>query len=135
MTTNYCKTFITVSPDSPAMQANRKPRAGTVAALQLELLLTQPYTRTSDDLLFDVQAIRHGIAPADRPVARAAFEAKPGACLRASPLVKTHGWGLHHDRDGRVAAMAVEDPEYARLVADPALKKVAGMRSRRAAKR
>jgi hypothetical protein len=62
---------------------------------------------------------------------RSQFAAKPKACLRASPLVKTHGWGLHHDTQARVAAIALEDPAYARFAADPHLKVVAGMRSRR----
>lgn len=134
MTTNYHQTFITVSPDSPTAQAKREPHAGTVAALQLALLLEAPYTCTSDELLFEVHAIRHGIAPADRSQERSVFDAKAKACLRASPLVKTHGWGLHHDSDGRVAAIAVEDPAYVRLAADPALKVVAGMRNGRAVK-
>jgi hypothetical protein len=134
MTTNYHQTFITVSPDSPVAQANRVPRTGTVAALQLGLLLDAPYGRTSDDLLFEVHAMRHGIGGGDRWHERSAFDAKAKACLRASPLVKTHGWGLHHDEHGRVAAIAVDDPAYARLAADPALKVVAGMRNGRAAK-
>ena len=132
MTTNYRQTFITASPDCPVTQAQREPRAGTVAALQLKLLLAAPYTRTSDDLLFEVHAIRHGIAPADLSDARRAFETKSKACLRASPLVKTHGWGLHHDKDSQVAAIAIDDPAYARLAAEPKLKVVAGMRNARA---
>lgn len=134
MTTNYRETFITVSPDSLAARANREPRADTVAALQLELLLDAPYTRTSDDLLFEVHAVRHDMATADRSEQRSVFDAKSKACLRASPLVKTHGWGLHHDEHDRVAAIAVEDPAYARFAADPMLKVVAGMRNGRAAK-
>jgi hypothetical protein len=131
MTTNYHDTFITVAPDSAVTQANRDPRPGTVAARQLELLLGSPYSLTSDELLFAVHAERNAIPARQIDGERAQFAAKPKACLRASPLVKTHGWGLHHDTQGRVAAIALEDPAYARFAADPHLKVVAGMRSRR----
>jgi hypothetical protein len=132
MTTNYHRAFITASPDSALAAANRAPRPGSVAAAQLDLLLASPHALTSDELLFEVHVARNAIAPADLQAERAAFDAKSKACLRASPLVKTHGWGLHHDADGRVAAVAIEDPAYARYAADPALKVVPGMRSRRA---
>jgi hypothetical protein len=131
MTTNYRQTFITVSPDSEVPLA-RTPKPGTVAALQLDLLVRAPYAMTSDDVLFEVHAMRSGIAAADRAGERALFDAKARACLRASPLVKTHGWGLHHDDQERLAAVAIEDPDYVRLAADPTLQVVAGMRSRRA---
>ena len=65
----------------------------------------------------------------ERP--RAAFFGKPQACLRASPLVKKHGWGIHHDADGRVAAVAVEGADYAKLKARGDLKQTVGMRSKR----
>ena len=87
---------------------------------------------TSDDLLFEVHALRQGIAAKDRKPAREAFFAKPQACLRASPLVKQFGWGLHHDADAKVAAYGVDSEAYRELSARADLKIVAGMRSKRA---
>lgn len=130
-TTNYVDSFIAVSPDCPATAGEAPAKPGTVAALQLELLQAQPYGLTSDDLLFEVHARRHGIADADRPAARAALFGKPQACLRASPLVKKHGWGLHHDAQERVAAFGVETDAYRELAARKDLKQVTGMRSAR----
>jgi hypothetical protein len=130
-TTNYADTFIAVSPDSPVTAADMAPKPGSVAAMQLELLRAKPYGLTSDDLLFEVHARRNDITMEDRAHARAAFFAKPQACLRASPLVKKHGWGIHHDRDGRVAAVAVESDDYAELCARTDLKQTVGMRSSR----
>ncbi|TFI57404.1 hypothetical protein E2493_15095 [Sphingomonas parva] len=127
MTTNYLDTFIAVSPDCPST-SGVLPREGTVAALQLDLLRARPYALTSDDLLFEVHVRRSG----GEAMERAAFFARAQACLRASPLVKQHGWGLHHDGEGRVAAYPVDSDDYARLLADPSLKQVRGMRSRRA---
>lgn len=130
-TTNYANTFIAVSPDSSATIGDTGPKPGSVAALQLELLQARPYGLTSDDLLFEVYARRNAVADADRAAARAAFFGKPQACLRASPLVKKHGWGIHHDADGRVAAVAVESAAYTELKARTDLKQTVGIRSAR----
>ena len=62
---------------------------------------------------------------------REAFFAKPQACLRASPLVKQFGWGIHHDAEGRVALLAIESEAYRTLLDDPAVRKTPGMRSKR----
>lgn len=132
MSTNYYNTFIAVSPDSRLGAAKHVARPGTVAALQLEFLLAAPYALTSDDLLFQVHLVRLEDPVDDLAKLRAKFESKPHACLRASPLVKTHGWGLHHDAQGRVAAVPVGDAEYQRLAADTLVTQVNGMRSKRA---
>ena len=131
-TTNYADTFIAVAADCSATAGETPAKPGSIAALQLELLQSQPYGLTSDDLLFEVHARRNGVADADRASARAAFFARSQACLRASPLVKTHGWGLHHDAQGRVAAYGVETEAYCELAGRADLNQVAGMRSRHA---
>jgi hypothetical protein len=131
VTTNCANTLITPAPDS-AIASTVPPRPGTVAQLQHALLTAEPYRYTSDDLLFEVHAIRHGIAPADRGAARSALFAKPQACLRASPLVKQFGWGIHHDAEGRVALHARDSADYEALAARPDMKLVPGMRQRRA---
>ncbi len=131
-TTNYTETFITVSPDTTAQAGTIPPKTGSVAQLQYVLLAEAPYTLTSDDLLFEVFARRNAIAEADRREARAAFFSKPKACLRASPLVKQFGWGVHHDAEGRVAIHGVGTDRYEELVAREDVKKRPGMRSERA---
>ena len=68
---------------------------------------------------------------ADRDEARAAFFARPKACLRASPLVKQYGWGLHHDAHGRVAAYGVETAAYRKFLTRTDVGVVAGMRGRK----
>ncbi|MFY4258913.1 DUF6157 family protein [Achromobacter xylosoxidans] len=132
MTTNYTATFITASPDSTATAGTTPAKANSIAQLQHALLTRHPYHYTSDDLLFEVYAIRNGIASRDRKPAREAFFARPHACLRASPLVKQFGWGIHHDAESKVAIHGVESAAYRELSARADLKIVAGMRSRRA---
>jgi hypothetical protein len=129
--TNYTNTFIALSPDSPAAAATVPPRPGTVAAMQHERLSAAPYTLTSDDLLFGIFADRNGIAQADRPAARAAFFSKGQPCLRCLPLVRSYGWGLHHDETGRVALYGAGMADHAAMLARGDLKQVAGMRSKR----
>lgn len=124
-TTNYANTLITVSADCPVVAGTAPAKAGTVAERQYALLRGAPYSMTSDELLLAVECDRKGPVTAER------FFAKPQACLRASPLVKKHGYGLHHDAAGRVALVPVESPDYERLLADDAVVKRPGMRSAR----
>jgi hypothetical protein len=56
--------------------------------------------------------------------------AKPQACLRASPLPKSYGWGVHYDAKGLIALVAVESEDYQKL-AESDLKQVYAMRSKR----
>lgn len=129
--TNYANTFIAVAPDTKAERSTVPEKPGSIAALQYALLAAQPYALTSDDVLFAVHAARQGVKPAK--AAREAFFAKPQACLRASPLPKTYGFGLHHDAQGRVALVPMESVRYAELAHDAGTKTVAAMRSARKA--
>lgn len=131
-TTNYANTFIAVSPDTVATAGRVPEKAGSVAALQWAMIHAAPYTYTSDDVIFAVHAERKEIAEADRAAARAAFFSKGQPCLRSSPLVKTHGWGVHHDDKGRVALVGRDSAAYAAMSARQDLTIVAGMRSKRA---
>ncbi|MGW9627486.1 DUF6157 family protein [Microbacterium sp. NPDC055521] len=133
-TTNYTNTFIEVSEDCPAAYGVEPPIAEnlSIAALHYRLLSEEPYTRTSDDVLFETHALRKGIDPGDAD-ARAEFFSKGQACLRASPLGKRYGWGTHHDEHGRVAMFPRDSEEYAALAADPAIAHTRAMRSSRKA--
>ncbi|MFM2247542.1 MAG: hypothetical protein RL071_3616 [Pseudomonadota bacterium] len=137
-TTNTPSTFITVAPDSAATRGATPPVRDppSLAARCHALIAGAPYALSSDDVLFTAFADARAIPPADRPAARAAFFAKGQPCLRASALTKTYGWGVHHDAEGRVALVGVDDPAYAALAAGrgpagEALTVVAAMRGRR----
>lgn len=134
-TTNYTQVFIQVAEDCP-VEAAEVPAAGnkepTVASLQHELLARRPYDLTSDDLLFEVHAVRKGVPEADLNGERQAFFAKSQACLRASPLGKRYGWGLHHDEQSRVALVPLGSERYQELANDPTIKQLKAMRSKRA---
>jgi len=130
--TNYFNTLILASPDCTATVGTVPQKPGTVAAIQYEMLSASPYQMTSDDLLLAVEARRKGVKRDKLPAFKKVFFSQPHACLRGSPLVKSYGRGIHHDANGRVALVGCETGQYKTLVDDPNVKKVAGMRSRRA---
>lgn len=129
--TDYFDTLIQPSPDCPVGEGVPPPRPGTVAALQYEKLMAAPYARTSDDLLFEIHSERNGTPDSAREEARAAFFSRGQPCLRSSPLVKTYGWGIHHDSEGRIAIYGAETAQYRDLSERAGVSKLAGMRSQR----
>lgn len=133
--TNYVDTFIEVADDCPVSAAQAPPLTRglkTSAVLQYEMIIAQPYVFSSDDVLFEVFARRQGLGERERQAARQRFFAKDQACLRASPLPKRYGWGVHHDHEGRVALVAVDSDEYRAMTEDPSLAHLKALRSRRA---
>ncbi|KQQ00022.1 MULTISPECIES: DUF6157 family protein [unclassified Rathayibacter] len=133
MTTDYFSTFIAVAADCPVATAAVPPDGAkpTVASLQYALLHERPYELTSDDVLFTVHALRSGIPDDERDAERERFFARDQPCLRASPLPKRYGWGLHYDAEGRVALVGAGTPLYDELLSRSDLVQKAAMRSSR----
>lgn len=142
----YTDTFIAVAEDCRATTGEVPPqRAGTptVAALQHALLTADPGRWTQEDVLLacapgvrgrwpDGDLATGDLGAEELERLRIEYFAQPRACLRASPLPKTYGWGLHHDGEGRITLHAVGSAEYERLSSDPSLTQLRAMRSRRA---
>lgn len=129
--TNYSETLILPSPDCAAEAAKAPDKPGTIASMQHARLAEAPYSLTSDDLLFGIHAERNGIGETELVEARVAFFSKGQACLRASPLVKSFGWALHHDGQGRVALVDPGSVTFAALKSRDGVTKLVGMRSKR----
>jgi hypothetical protein len=135
---NYTRTFIAVAHDCPVDAGTvPPPRAGaqTVAGAQYAMVKGHPYTFTSEDVIFRTSSVFRGL---DRDAAleevvrlRAEFFGRPRACMRASPLPKRFGWGLHCDEQGRLALYGLETDEYRRLSTDPSLEQRKALRSSR----
>ncbi len=132
-TTNYFDTFIEVAEDTKADCGTRPPTKSnkTVAEMQYDLISTNPYQYTSDDIFFKVFAERNDLTKAERQQAREDFFSKGQPCFRASPLTKTYGFGVHSDSKGKVAIYGMETDAYQRFLADPKIKKVKAMKSRK----
>lgn len=132
---NYYNTFIEVAEDCPVSVAEvpkTKSDAKTASVLQYDMIADQPYEYTQEDVLFESFAARRGIPEKDRPAERRAFFSKGQPCLRTSALGKRYGWGIHHDRDGKVAIYAIESDAYKRFVKDNAITHLKALRSSRA---
>jgi hypothetical protein len=133
-TTNYTNTFIEVADDCPTTHGEVPPVKGdnkTVANLQFDMVIDSPYKYTSDDVLFQVYAERNGIKKADMKQAREEFFSKGQPCLRASPLTKRYGWGVHSNEEGKIAIYARETAEYKKLAHTKDLKVVKAMKTSR----
>ena len=115
-------TFVLIAPDCPVQVGTvPQPRGETptIAVSQHELLIAKPYSLTLEDLMFAVHVRREGLSKADaKALADAIREklfAKSYPCMRASPLPKKFGWGVHHDAKGRIALYGTETDEYRRF--------------------
>jgi hypothetical protein len=136
-------TLITVAPDCKARSATVPMERGgkpTVATIQYDMLAGQPYHFTQEEVLFESHIRRSELAPSEikrrRKELWEEFFSRSQACLRASPLPKSYGWGIHFDKHGKAALVARESSDYDRLVHSTkrGVKCVPAMRNKRAAK-
>lgn len=133
---NYYDTFIQIADDAPVgagtVPAARGERP-TVALVQYALLSERPYVYTQEEMLFETHLRHKGLEPnaGERAELWNAFFARPKACLRASPLPKQYGWGVHFDAEGKAALYGAESEAY-RLRSEDAGTRLKAMRSKRA---
>lgn len=133
-TTNYYNTFILIADDAPTQMGQVPPQKGenkTAANLQFELIAANPYKYTSDDVLFQVYVVKNEITPSEYEAARGEFFSKGQACLRASPLTKRYGWGVHHNHEGKIALHSSDSKEYQEFMQDENIVKWKAMKSKK----
>ncbi len=132
-TTNYTNTFIEIAEDCPVSQAQIPPekKEKTMANLQYENLIKKPYQYSSDDIIFECYAIKNNISENEKQEEREKFFSRGQACLRASPLAKRYGFGIHHNKENKVALIPMESKEYQNLMNDISITKTKAMRSKR----
>ncbi|MFZ1749659.1 MAG: DUF6157 family protein [Saprospiraceae bacterium] len=131
-TTNYFNTFIEIAPDCRANKGEVPQQKGdkkTVANLQFDMIYENPYRYTSDEVLFGVFVLRKEFDAAEIILQKEIYFSKGQPCLRASPLTKSYGWGVHCDTEGKIAIYGAETSEYASFIADNSIKKFKAMRS------
>jgi len=132
-TTNYFNTFIEVAPDTKATCGTIPPsrEQRTVAEIQYNLISKCPYKYSSDDVLFLVFAEKNGLAQSEYEQQRKLFFSKGIPCLRTSPLTKSYGFGIHCNKEGKVAIYGIETEEYHNFLKDDKIQKVKAVRSTR----
>lgn len=120
---NYYDTFITIAADCPATTGtvpSDKKDGKTKAGIEFQLVFEHPYEYTQEDLLYEVH-IRHKGIPQEELAAKGTqirdeFFQKPMACLRASMLPKKFGWGIHFNKEGKMALVPMESGLYQQFV-------------------
>jgi hypothetical protein len=133
-TTNYQDTFILIADDCPATAGEIPPLKGdarSVANIQYEIISKHPYKYSSDDVLFQVYAERNDLTKEEFRKAREIFFSKGQPCLRASPLTKRYGWGIHSNTEGKIALYGCETKAYEKHLKDKSLQVVKAMKSKR----
>jgi Family of unknown function (DUF6157) len=131
-TTNYTDTFIEIADDCPIAKGEMPPlknNAKTVANIQFEIISKHPYKFTSDDVLFQVFADRNDLTKSEYKAARERYFSKGQPCFRASPLTKRYGWGVHNDKEGKIAIYGAETSAYQKFVKDKNIKVIKAMKS------
>jgi hypothetical protein len=133
-TTNYTDTFIEIAEDSHAKAGEVPPLNGTektMANIQFEMIYDHPYQYTSDDVLFHCYATKNNIPKSELKSAREQFFSKGQPCFRASPLTKRYGFGVHSNKNGKIAIYACESAEYKKFLKDKSLTVVKAMKSKK----
>lgn len=131
-TTNYYDTFIEIAADSPISNGEIPPQKGdkkTAANIQFELISKNPYQFTSDEVLFQVFAAKNDLTSSEFETAKNQFFSKGQPCLRASPLTKRYGWGVHYNKEGKIAIFGTETEAYEKFATDKNLKNLKAMKS------
>ena len=132
--TNYYNTLIEIAEDCPVQQSEAPPVKGqkqSVANLQFDMIKENPYQFTSDEVLFSVYANRKDLDIDHWNEHRKSYFSNGQPCYRASPLPKRYGFGIHNDKEGKIALLGVETEAYQRLLEDKTVKKIKAMRSKR----
>jgi hypothetical protein len=130
---NYYDTLIEIAGDSPANKAEVPTSKGgkkTKAVIEYEKIANHPYKYTEEDIAFEIYASLHNIPKATWSKERQKFLSKGHPHLRVSALAKRYGWGFHNNAEGKIALVAVESPEYKKLMKDPRTAKVKAFRSK-----
>ena len=131
-TTNYYNTFISVADDCPISIGSIPPLKQTsksIANQQFDLINTYPYKYTSDEVLFKIFVERNELDQNEIDEGKIQFFSKGQACLRASPLTKRYGWGVHFDKEGKIAIYGQDSEEYQQFLNDDSLKVIKAMKS------
>ena len=132
-TTNYIDTLIEIAEDCPVSKSEVPPvkRNKTLANIQLEMVLENPYKYTSDEVLFECFVQKNDISESEKEKARSEFFSKGQPCFRCSAVSKRYGFGVHSDADSKIAFYPVESKEYRDFLKDDSVKKVKAMRTKR----
>ena len=131
--TNYKNTLIKISEDCPVKMSKIPPekKIKTLVRMHYDMISENPYRYTSDEVLFEVFALKNNLSEQEKNNAKQLFFSKGQPCFRSSALPKRYGFGIHHDNDEKISIFGVESETYENMVKDESVTKVYAMRSKR----
>ena len=106
-----------VSEDCPVKKGTPpvSRKADAIAIIYYEELITNPYKYTYDELKHQVHIVRRGKKNGELKL--------ENYLIRRNQLVRDWGWGIHIDRNGKLALVGSETSKYKQLVNDPTVEK------------
>jgi hypothetical protein len=134
-------TFVLIATDCPVESGTIPTQRGetpTIPVLQHQLLSSKPYGLTLEELMLEVYLRREGLTKVEAKAQSAAIQeklfGKSYPCMRASPLPKKFGWGVHYDESGKLAIYSADSKEYQRFASGKVagIEVVTAMRTKRA---
>ena len=122
------------APDCPAQTATRpdmSAQSRSRAVIEYSLLEGSPYGFDHKTFTY---LVHQEMAAERRKLALdfATFHQKGQPCMRASPLTKRLGWGVHYDAEGKLALLDPQSAGFKRLAATPDLPQKPALRNKRA---
>ena len=109
--------LITVADKCPAnrgMEPTTNRAEKTITMHQYDVLTEMPYQLDYDELKKEVHENRRG----KTDLKLDSYD------MRRSELCKVWGWGVHQDKNGKLALVGCETKEYRRLLRKPGVRKV-----------
>ena len=115
----FPETLITVAEKCPAnrgMEPTTNRAEKTITMHQYEVLTEMPYQLTYKQLKDEVHRTRRGKEFTDDQLET--------YMMKRSELCKIYGWGVHEDKNGKLALVGCETKEYRRLLRKPGVQRV-----------
>lgn len=105
--------LIKISEDSPTTKSLKPENENTVEYIKFEVLFKNPYRYTErefyEEVHYNIRGKKH-------------LKIETYSLKRIG-LVKRYGWGIHIDKDKKIAIIPCESEKYTFLLNDPKVKK------------
>ena len=113
--------LIQISEDSPTTFSLKPEREGTVEYIKYEVLIDNPYKYTAKEFFEEVHFNRRG----KKHLKIETYS------LKRLGLAKRYGWGIHINKEQKIAMIPCESEKYRSLLNDPNVKKSNAYRTKR----
>ncbi len=113
--------LIKISDDSPTEKSLKPENENSVEGIKFDVLINHPYKYTEMEFFKEVHFNRRG----KKHLKIETYS------LKRLGLAKRYGWGIHINKDKKIAIVPCESEKYKKLLKDPKVKKIAAYRNKR----